>query len=94
MTEEIILVIKRLISKVESVESVESAESLKLSFLVNSVNDHIIRKILDSKTIDHIFCNRASFISYILKIFICETETKKKFTAEDTESIQMKLIDD
>ncbi len=75
--------IKRLIN--------ESSES---SFLINSVNDHITRKILDSKTIDHIFCNRSSFISYIFEIFICETRTKKKFTAKSIESIQMKLIDD
>ncbi len=83
ITEEITLMIKRFIN-----------ESAKSSFLVNSVNDHIIRKILDSKTIDHIFCNRSSFISYIFRIFICETDTKKKFTAKNTELIQMKLIDD
>jgi hypothetical protein len=81
ITKEITLMIKRLIDK--------SSESL-----VNSVNDHITRKILDSETIDHIFCNRSSFISYILKIFICEIDTRKKFTAKSTESIWMKLIDD
>jgi hypothetical protein len=54
-TEEITLMIKRLINENESFESSE--------LLINSVNDHIIRKILDSKTIDHIFCNRSSFIS-------------------------------
>ncbi len=74
--EEITLMIKRLINK--------SSDS---SFLVNSVNDHITRKILDSEIIDHIFCNRSSFISYTLKIFICETSTKKKFTAKSIESI-------
>jgi hypothetical protein len=83
--EEVTLMIKRLISENKSFES---------SLLVNSINDHIIRKILDSRATDHIFCNRSSFISYILKIFICETGTKKKFTAKNTESIQMKLIDD
>ncbi len=92
ITEEITLMIKRLIN--ESVESAESAELIRSSSLVNSVNDHITRKILDSKTIDHIFCNRSSFISYTLKIFICETDTKEKFTAKSTESIQMKLIDE
>jgi hypothetical protein len=80
--------IKRLIDENEFFESSES------SFLVNSVNDHITRKILDSRTTDHIFCNRSSFISYILKIFICETNTREKFIAEGTESMQMKLIDD
>jgi hypothetical protein len=83
ITEEITLMIKRLIDENESSE-----------FLVNSVNDHITRKILDSRAIDYIFCNWSSFISYILKIFICETETRKKFTAKNTESVQMKLIDD
>jgi hypothetical protein len=82
ITEEITLIIKRLIDETES------------SFLVNLVNDHITRKILDSEIIDHIFCNRFAFISYILKIFICETNTRKKFTAKNIESIQMKLIDD
>ncbi len=82
ITEEITLMIKRLIDETES------------SLLVNSVNDHITRKILDSETIDHIFCNRSNFISYILKISICETSTREKFTAKNTESIQMKLIDD
>ncbi len=81
ITEEITLMIKRLID--------ESSE-----LLVNSVNDHITRKILDSETIDHILCNRLFFISYILKIFICETDTKEKFFAKNTESVQMKLIDD
>jgi hypothetical protein len=80
--------IKRLIDEIESAESAES------SLLVNSVNGHITRKILDSEVTDHIFCNRSSFISYILKIFICETGTRKKFTAEGTESVQMKFIDD
>jgi hypothetical protein len=94
ITEEITLMIKRLIDEIESVESIESAELIRSSLLVNSVNDHIIRKILDSRTIDHIFCNRSNFISYTLKIFICETSTRKKFTAKSIESIQMKLIDD
>jgi hypothetical protein len=80
--EEITLMIKRLIDETES------------SFLVNSINDHITRKILDSETTDHIFCNRSNFISYTLKISICETDTREKFTAKKTESIQMKLIDD
>ncbi len=84
ITEEITLMIKRLIDEIESVESVESAELIRLSFLVNSVNDYITRKILDSETIDHIFCNRSAFISYILKIFICEIDTRKKFTAKKT----------
>jgi hypothetical protein len=89
ITEEVTLMIKRLISGSESTESTDTESSL----LVNSVNGHIIRKILDSKATDHIFCNRSSFISYILKIFICETGTREKFTAKSTESIQMKLID-
>jgi hypothetical protein len=88
ITEEITLMIKRLINEIKSAESAES------SSLVNSVNDHITRKILDSEIIDHIFCNRSFFIFYIFKIFIRETDTKKKFTAKNTESIQMKLIDD
>ncbi len=82
VTEEITLMIKHLIDEAES------------SFLVNSVNDHITRKILDSEITDHIFCNRSNFMSYIFKIFICETSTKEKFTAKNIESIQMKLIDD
>jgi hypothetical protein len=94
ITEEITLRIKRLIDEIESAESVESAELIRSSLLVNSVNDHIIRKILDSRTTNHIFCNRSSFIFYILKIFICEIGTREKFTAKNTESIQMKLIDD
>jgi hypothetical protein len=84
ITEEITLMIKRLIDEVESAES---------SPLVNSVNGHITRKILDSEATDHIFCNRSSFISYTLKISICETDTGEKFTAKSTESVQMKLID-
>jgi hypothetical protein len=91
ITEEITLMIKRLIKEIESVESTELIRS---SFLVNSINDHITRKILDFEITDHIFCNRSNFISYTLKIFICETRTRKKFTAKNTESIQMKLIDD
>jgi hypothetical protein len=83
ITEEITLMIKRLID--------ESPDS---SPLVNSVNGHITRKILDSGVTDHIFCNRSAFISYTPKISICETGTGKKFTAKSTESIQMKLIDD
>jgi hypothetical protein len=94
ITEEITLMIKRLIDKVESFKSVKSAESSESSFLVNLVNDHITRKILDSITINHIFCNRSSFTSYIFKISICETGTKEKFTAKNIESVQMKLIDD
>ncbi len=82
ITEEITLMIKHLIDEAES------------SLLVNSVNDHITRKILDFEITDHIFCNRSNFISYIFKIFICEIDTKEKFTAKSTESIQMKLIDD
>ncbi len=77
--------IKRLVNEIESAES---------SFLVNSVNDHITRKILDSEIIDHIFCNQSAFIFYTLKIFICENDTREKFIAKSTESIQMKLIDD
>ncbi len=91
ITEKITLMIKRLIEKIESVESVKLIRS---SFLVNLVNDHITRKILDSEITDHIFCNQFAFISYILKIFICEIDTKKKFNAKSTESIQMNLIDD
>jgi hypothetical protein len=94
ITEEITLMIKRLIDEVESAGSAESAKLIRSSSLVNSVNDHITRKILDSRATDHIFCNWSNFISYTLKIFICETGTRKKFTAESTESIQMKLIDD
>jgi hypothetical protein len=82
ITEEITLMIKHLIDEVE------------LSLLINSVNDHITRKTLDFETTDHIFCNRSNFILYTLKIFICETSTKEKFTAKSIESIQMKLIDD
>jgi hypothetical protein len=93
ITEEVTLMIKRLKSEVESAGSVESAELIRSSLLVNSVNGHITRKILDSEVIDHIFCNRSAFISYTLKIFICETGTRKKITAESTESVQMKLID-
>jgi hypothetical protein len=85
ITEEITLMIKPLINEIESAES---------SFLINSVNDHITRKILDSETIDHIFCNRSNFIFYTSKISICETDTEEKFTAKSTESVQMKLIDD
>jgi hypothetical protein len=87
ITEEITLMIKRLIDEIESAESAES------SSLVNSVNDHITRKILDLKATDHIFCNRSNFISYTPKISICETGTREKFTAKSTESVQMKLID-
>jgi hypothetical protein len=83
ITEKVTLMIKRLID--------ESSDS---SSLVNSVNGHITRKILDSGATDHIFCNRSSFISYTPKISICETGTGEKFTAEGTESVQMKLIDD
>jgi hypothetical protein len=54
ITEEITLMIKRLISESESVELAESSES---SLLVNSVNDHSTRKIFDSRATDHIFCN-------------------------------------
>jgi hypothetical protein len=59
---------------------------------VNSVNSHIIKKILNSGAIDHIFCNRSSFITYTLKISICETGTGKKFTSEGYESVAMILI--
>jgi hypothetical protein len=72
ITEEITLMIKRLIDEAES------------SLLVNLINDHITRKILDFEIFDHIFCNRSFFISYILKIFICEIDTRKKFTAKNT----------
>jgi hypothetical protein len=75
ITEEITLMSKHLIDEAES------------SLLINLVNDHITRKILDSKITDHIFCNRSNFISYGLKIFICETDTKKKFNAKNIESI-------
>jgi hypothetical protein len=91
ITEEITLMIKRLI---DEVESAESTELIRSSSLVNSVNDHITRKILDSEATDHIFCNRSNFISYILKIFICEIGIEEKFTAKNIESVQMKLIDD
>jgi hypothetical protein len=49
ITEEITLMIKHLIDEAESL------------LLVNSVNDHITRKILDSETTNHIFCNRSNF---------------------------------
>ncbi len=50
ITEEITLMIKRLIDETES------------SLLVNSVNDHITRKILDSETIDlHLFRTFSKF---------------------------------
>ncbi len=57
ITEEITLMIKRLIDEVESAGSAESAKLIRSSSLVNSVNDHITRKILDSRATDHIFCN-------------------------------------
>jgi hypothetical protein len=79
------LMIKRLINELS--ES-ELAESETTSF-VNSVNNHIIKKILNSDAIDHIFCNRSSFITYIFKIFICEIDTKKKFISERYESVVM-----
>jgi hypothetical protein len=47
---EILLMIKRLID--------EPSE-----LTVNSVNSHIIKKILNSDGINHIFCNRLSFIT-------------------------------
>ncbi len=90
---EVSLIIKRLtdefiyeLSKSETAESTES--------LVNSVNSHIIKKILNLDAIDHIFCNRSLFTSYILKIFICETGTRKKFTSEGYESVVMTLINE
>jgi hypothetical protein len=67
ITEEITLMIKRLIDKVESVESIKSAESSE--FLVNSLNDHITRKFLIRKSlitsfaIDHFLSHTSSKFS-------------------------------
>ncbi len=80
--------IKRLID--ESSES-DLAESRPL---VNSVNNHIIKKILNSDATDHIFCNRSLFISYIPKISTCETGTREKFISERYESVAMILINE
>ncbi len=62
--------------------------------LVNSVNSHIIKKILNSGAIDHIFCNRSLFTFYISKTFICETGTGEKFISEGYESIVMILTNE
>jgi isocitrate dehydrogenase kinase/phosphatase len=83
---EVSLMIKRLID--------ESSESELAESLVNSVNNHIIKKILNSDAIDHIFCNRSLFTSYILKIFICETGSGEKFISERYESVIMTLINE
>jgi hypothetical protein len=88
ITSEISLMIKRLID--ESSES-RLAESRSL---VNSVNSHIIKKILNSDAIDHIFCNRSLFISYTPKTFICETRTSEKFISEKYESVVITLINE
>ncbi len=78
--------IKRLIDR--------SSESELAEPLVNSVNSHIIKKILNLDAIDHIFCNRSSFITYTPKISICETDTREKFTSEEYESVAMTLINE
>ncbi len=83
---------KRLIDEHELSES-ELAESEATS-LINSVNSHITKKILNSDAIDHIFCNRSLFIFYIPKISICETSTREKFRSDNFESIQMIVLDD
>jgi hypothetical protein len=89
---EISLMIKRLIDESSESETAGSTESSEL--IVNSVNNHIIKKILNSDAIDHIFCNRSSFITYTPKIFICETSTGEKFTSERYESVAMTLINE
>jgi hypothetical protein len=87
---EVSLMIKRFID--ESSES-RLAESETTS-LVNLVNSHIIKKILNLDAIDHIFCNRSSFITYIFKIFICEIDTREKFISETYELVVMILINE
>ncbi len=78
--------IKRLIDK--------SSESELAEPFVNSVNSHIIKKILNSDAIDHIFCNRSLFTSYTPKISTCETGTREKFTSERYKSVVMTLINE
>jgi hypothetical protein len=80
------LMVKRLIDEPPGSDQAESRP------LVNSVNSHITKKILDSDATDHIFCNRSSFITYTPKISICETDTRDKFTSEGYESVAMTLI--
>ncbi len=80
--------VKRLIDEPPGSDQAESRP------LVNSVNSHITKKILDSDATDHIFCNRSSFITYTPKISICETDTREKFTSEEYESVAMTLINE
>ncbi len=70
----------------------EPSESKLAKSLVNSVNSQIIKKILNSDAIDHIFCNRSLFIIYTPKIAICETGTREKFTLERYKLVVMILI--
>jgi hypothetical protein len=85
-TLEITLVINRFIDRLELSKS-------RTTSLVNSINSHIIKKILNLDAIDHIFCNQSLFISYTSKTFIYETSTRKKFKSDDFESIQMIVLD-
>ncbi len=102
ITLEVTLMINRLINELKLFklsESIVSKSGLVKSSrlfesLVNSVNIHITRKILNSDIIDHIFCNRSLFIFYTPKISTCETNTKKKFRSDDFESIQIIILDD
>jgi hypothetical protein len=82
------LMVKRLIDKLSKSDLAESRP------LVNSVNSHIIKKILNSGVIDHIFCNWSSFITYTLKISICKIGTGERFTSERYESVVMILINE
>ncbi len=82
--------IKRLID--ESSES--GLTESETTSLVNSVNSHITKKILNSDAIDHIFCNRSLFTFYTPKISTCEIDTRKKFTLEEYESVAMTLINE
>ncbi len=72
----------------------ELFESRLAQPLVNSVNSHIIKKMLNSGAINHIFCNRSLFISFIPKTSICETGTREKFILEKYESVIMTLINE
>ncbi len=71
--------IKRLIDELTSeLSESETAESIESSeLIVNSVNSHIIKKILNSDVIDHIFCNRSSFITYTFKISYAKSERER-----------------
>ncbi len=79
--------VKRLIDELELSES-------ETTSLVNSVNSHITRNILNSDAIDHIFCNQTSFITYTSKTSICETSKRKKFRSDEIESVQIMILND